>query len=821
MDEKSSKPWFLIYVLFISIFSLHSYLSLGFGTISANQSLSGDQTISSERGMFILGFFKPGNSSAYYIGIWYNTVSQAVVWVANRESSVSEKYSSTLAISDGNLVLRNDKDVLVWSTNLSSSTNSSGNVEALLLDDGNLVLRDESISSEPLWQSFDYPTNTWLPNSRIGYNKITKRATSLSSWKSREDPAPGPFSLEQDMTGTNQFYILLNKSQTIWSSGNWNGQLFSSIPEMTLNYIYNFSYVDNENESYFSYSLYNTSIISRLSIDVGGQIQQMTWLDSEKQWALLWAQPSFQCVYCGGFGICIDQARPPCECLSGFRPKSLNEWNSEVYADGCVRKTSLQCTTSSQSNGKTDSFSKISNVELPIDPLRQPGSEFQECESTCLKDCSCTAFATYKNGSCSIWHGDLLFLRQLPHDAKEETIYIRLAASEFASSNPNTIIIGVTSGSVAMLLLVGIVLSVILKRRRKKETGKTSEINYSIAARDEEKNAKLVLFTFKSILAATNNFSEANKLGEGGFGPVYKGTLPGDAEVAIKRLSKKSGQGIEEFVNELKLIANLQHKFLVRLLGSCVEREEKVLVYEYMPNRSLDIFLFDPSEKARLVWDRRYKIIEGVAQGLLYMHKFSRLKVIHRDLKASNVLLDEDLSPKISDFGMARIFGINQTEANTNRVMGTYGYMSPEYALSGKFSEKSDVFSFGVLLLEIVTGRRNTSFHRSGLSLTLLSWVWELWKEGKETDLIDPSIKETCSVKETVNCICVGLLCVQEDPVDRPTMSLVVPMLNADTRTLPSPKQPAFHSARAVDSSPQEPDACSNNKLTISFPVGR
>ncbi|XP_065878357.1 receptor-like serine/threonine-protein kinase SD1-7 [Euphorbia lathyris] len=816
MDDKSN-PWFLIYVLFTCFF-LHSYLCVGFGTISANQSLSGDQTISSEHGKFILGFFNPGNSSNYYIGIWYNSVSQAVVWVANRETPVSDKYSSTLAISDGNLVLLNDKDVLVWSTNLSSS----GYVEALLLDDGNLVLRDETISSEPVWQSFDYPTNTWLPGSKIGYNKITKKATRLSSWKNREDPAPGLFSLEQDMSGNSQFYILLNRSQIIWNSGNWNGQFFSLIPEMTLNYIYNFSYIDNENESYFSYSVYNSTSISRLMIDVGGQTQQMTWLDSEKQWALLWSQPRSECVYCGGFGICVDQAQLSCECLSGFHPKSVNEWNSQVYADGCVRKTSLQCSSSSQSNGKTDAFSKIGNVVLPKAPLKQPVSEFQECESTCLEDCSCTAFAIYKNGSCSIWHGDLLFLRQLPpDDANGEALYIRLAASEFSGSNTKTTLIGVTAGSVAMLLLVGLVLFVILKRRRKKDTRRTSEINYRKAARDEEKNTKLVLFSFKSILAATNNFSEANKLGEGGFGPVYKGTLPGDVEVAIKRLSKKSGQGIEEFMNELKLIANLQHKYLVRLLGSCVEREEKMLIYEYMPNRSLDIFLFDQSKKARLAWDRRFKIIEGVAQGLLYMHKFSRLKVIHRDLKASNVLLDEDLSPKISDFGMARIFGIHQTEANTNRVMGTYGYMSPEYAFSGQFSEKSDVFSFGVLLLEIVTGKRNTSFHRSGLSLTLLSWVWELWKEGKQADLIDASVKETCCLKETVNCISVGLLCVQEDPIDRPTMSLVVTMLTADTQTLPSPKQPAFHSVRAVDSSPQRPNECSNSELTISLPVGR
>ncbi|RVW86392.1 G-type lectin S-receptor-like serine/threonine-protein kinase RKS1 [Vitis vinifera] len=176
----------------------------------------------------------------------------------------------------------------------------------------------------------------------------------------------------------------------------------------------------------------------------------------------------------------------------------------------------------------------------------------------------------------------------------------------------------------------------------------------------------------KSIIAAaTNNFSFTNKLGWGGFGSVYKGQLSNGQEIAVKRLSKDSGQGVEEFKNEVTLIAKLQHRNLVKLLGCCIEEEEKVLIYEYMPNKSLDSFIFDETKRSMLTWEKRFEIIIGIAQGILYLHQDSRLRIIHGDLKASNVLLDVDMIPKISDFGMARLFGGNQIEGSTNRVVGT------------------------------------------------------------------------------------------------------------------------------------------------------
>ncbi|CAN6205611.1 unnamed protein product [Urochloa humidicola] len=322
--------------------------------------------------------------------------------------------------------------------------------------------------------------------------------------------------------------------------------------------------------------------------------------------------------------------------------------------------------------------------------------------------------------------------------------------------------------------------------------------------RIEESSTEFTLYDFAELAAATGDFSDENLLGRGGFGLVYKGKLADGSEIAVKRLAAHSGQGLEEFKNEIQLIAKLQHTNLVRLIGCCVQDEEKLLVYEYMPNRSLNCFIFDQKRGTSLDWEKRRRIIEGIAQGLLYLHKHSRVRIIHRDLKASNILLDKDLNPKISDFGMARIFGSNMTEANTNRVVGTYGYMAPEYASEGIFSVKSDVYSFGVLLLEIVSGKRNSGHHHHyGDFVNLLGYAWQLWKDGRAYELVDPTLGECGDAADIVRCVRVALLCVQDSAADRPTMADVTAMLTAGggdgaSGPLPDPRRPPHFSLRVV-----------------------
>ncbi|CAM0144796.1 unnamed protein product [Urochloa decumbens] len=320
--------------------------------------------------------------------------------------------------------------------------------------------------------------------------------------------------------------------------------------------------------------------------------------------------------------------------------------------------------------------------------------------------------------------------------------------------------------------------------------------------RIEESSSEFTVFNFSELTAATCHFSDENLLGKGGFGPVYKGKLADGAEIAVKRLAAHSGQGLEEFKNEIQLIAKLQHTNLVRLIGCCVQDEEKLLVYEYMPNRSLDCLIFDRQKQVPLLdWEKRLHIIEGVAQGLLYLHKHSRVRIVHRDLKASNILLDKGLNPKISDFGIARIFGSNTTEDNTNKVVGTYGYMAPEYASEGIFSVKSDVYSFEVLLLEIVSGKRNSGHHHCGDFVNLLGFAWQLWSESRAFELADPSLLGECGevAASIMRCIKVALLCVQENAMDRPTMADVAAMLavaDGAMAALPDPRRPPHFSLR-------------------------
>uniref|UniRef100_A0A0D3FJM2 Protein kinase domain-containing protein n=1 Tax=Oryza barthii TaxID=65489 RepID=A0A0D3FJM2_9ORYZ len=285
---------------------------------------------------------------------------------------------------------------------------------------------------------------------------------------------------------------------------------------------------------------------------------------------------------------------------------------------------------------------------------------------------------------------------------------------------------------------------------------KTSSKNLRANTNDMQSIGSLLL-DLSTLRVATDDFSEHKRLGEGGFGMVYKGDLPKGQEIAVKRLAKTSKQGIEELKTELLLVAKLNHNNLVKLIGVCLEENEKILVYEYMPNRSLDTILFDAKKIKEFNWGQRFKIINGIARGLQYLHEDSQLKIVHRDLKASNVLLDSAYNPKISDFGLAKIFERDQSKVITHRIAGTYGYMSPEYAMRGQYSIKSDVFSFGVLVLEIITGRTNFGSY----------------------------------VDKVLKCIQIGLLCVQPKPADRPLMSAVNVMLTGTTR-LPSLSRPAF-----------------------------
>ncbi|XP_078149512.1 cysteine-rich receptor-like protein kinase 6 [Carex rostrata] len=295
------------------------------------------------------------------------------------------------------------------------------------------------------------------------------------------------------------------------------------------------------------------------------------------------------------------------------------------------------------------------------------------------------------------------------------------------------------------------------------------------------------MFMLSELKSATNNFSDENKLGQGGFGPVYKGTLPDGKQIAVKTLAGWSKQGFQEFKNEVELLGNLRHKNLVKLIGYCMNKNQKLLCYEYLPYGSLDCILFasDEIKREKLSWQTRYKIIEGISSGLQYLHKESGLKIVHRDLKPSNILLDEDMNPKISDFGLARLYQDDETHKETSVIAGTYGYMAPEYAMHGMYSEKLDAYSFGMMLLEIVTGINNSSFRNNQLASSLVNHVWQHWDKHEVEVLKDPTLEDAC-LKQLSRCIHIGLLCVHESPMSRPNMAEINLMLRNDSNKIPA-----------------------------------
>ncbi|KAJ9671842.1 hypothetical protein PVL29_025507 [Vitis rotundifolia] len=608
-----------------------------------------------------------------------------------------------------------------------------------------------------LWQSFDYPCDTALPGMKFGRNTVTGLEWYLSSWKSTDDPSKGNFTYRLDPSGFPQL-ILRSGSAVTFRSGPWNGLRFSGFPEIRSNPVYKYAFVLNEEEMYYTYELLNSSVITRLVLSPNGYVQRFTWIDRTRGWILYSSAQKDDCdsyALCGAYGSCNINHSPKCTCMKGFVPKFPNEWSMVDWSNGCVRSTPLDC-------HKGEGFVKYSGVKLPDtrNSWFNESMSLKECASMCLGNCSCTAYANsdIRNGGsgCLLWFGDLIDIREFAENGQE--LYVRMAASEL---------------------------------------GKVKHYLEGGEANERHEHLELPLFDLAALLSATNNFSSDNKLGEGGFGPVYKGILQEGQEIAIKRLSKNSRQGLNEFKNEVESIAKLQHRNLVKLLGCCIHGNERMLIYEFMPNKSLDFFIFDQMRSVVLDWPKRFVIINGVARGLLYLHQDSRLRVIHRDLKAENVLLDSEMSPKISDFGLARSFGGNETEANTTRVAGTLGYMSPEYATEGLYSTKSDVFSFGVLVLEIVTGKRNRGFFHPDHGYNLLGHAWTLYMEGRSLELIDPSMGDTYNLSEVLRTINMGLLCVQRFPSDRPSMHSVVLMLGSEG-AVPQPKEPCFFTERNV-----------------------
>ncbi|GAA0167739.1 transmembrane signal receptor [Lithospermum erythrorhizon] len=806
-------------------------------TIYQNQQIVDGQTIISAGNVFELGFFSPNGSTARYVGILYREYGGRVVWVANRERPLMDTSGFMMIGGDGNLVIIDGNDnSTIWSTRANFT---SGDTTVVLNDIGNLVLRENKSDGLQFWQSFDHPSETWLPIMKIGVDQRTGEEINLSSWKSEDNPSQGGFVGSVDPTEPPQFLIWNNNNGSHlkhYRSGLWNGRSFTGLRFMNRDYLNGFTINTDdqlEGKLYFSIASFEESLPRLIYMNPLGALQLLDWDVEKMEWTKFAAILNSPCDYyatCGPYSICNDDDNEwsdVCDCFPGYVPNNIDEWDKGNWKGGCVRKEKFRCErndTISMDDVEEDGFIEFQRMNLPDLPtLLKNSTDKDLCQAACLRNCSCTAYTYVDTIGCLIWVDDLIDTQSYSTANSGELLYLRLYHSELGGGKRRLKGFAIAI-IVASTVLVGssLFLAYVFCRWRKKNKGRGSSLgdfikslicfprrsaiankgsayatgDYHTYDFSRGGNSEVHIFSLKDIQVATEFFALKNKLGEGGFGSVYKGKLPNGEQIAVKRLSRSSGQGIQEFENEVILISKLQHRNLVNLIGFCIQEEEKLLAYEYMPNKSLDKFIFGTSsdDETLLDWPLRYAIIEGIARGVVYLHRDSRLKIIHRDLKTSNILLDEEMNPKISDFGMARIFGFNQNAANTNRVVGTYGYMSPEYAMHGMFSEKSDVFSFGVVLLEIVTGRRNSGYLYPNDSINLPSHAWQLWNEEKTLELLDQRLVESFDhPSQVIKCVHVGLLCVQDNQNDRPTMANTLSMLINDNVILPIPKQPMFN----------------------------
>ncbi|KAG0548909.1 hypothetical protein BDA96_01G208200 [Sorghum bicolor] len=757
-----------------------------------NKPLTVGSTLISDDGTFALGFFSPSNSTQkhyFYVGIWYNKIPKDnVVWVANRATPVTDPSSATLALTNtSNLVLSSTNSQMLWTANISSASETTAG-EATLDNTGNFILRTSE--GVVLWQSFDYPADTLLPGMkfRVTHHWRTQHALQrLVSWNGPQDPALGSFSYGADPEEFLRHFIW-NGSRPSWRSPVWSSYLeVGPYMESIKSTIY-LTVSNDDGEVYMSFGIpggSSSSTVIKIKMDYSGKIEILIWNSNILEWDVLEAEPSHECStygYCGPFGYC-DNTEPnaTCKCLDSFEPISNKDASNGKLPEGCRRKETL-CE-------ENTSFLTLTTMKIPDKFVYVKNRSFDECTAECASNCSCIGYAYANMGTmaingddtrCLLWMGDLIDTEKR---IGGENLYIRVnRSSDKKRSNILKIILPVVS---SLLILIFMWLVWTCNSRAKQRNKKTWKkiISGVLSISDELGDGKLLSISFREIVLATDKFSSTNMLGHGGFGHVYRGTLECGKTVAVKRLSKGSGQGVLEFRNEVLLIAKLQHRNLVKLLGFCIHGDEKLLIYEYLSNKSLDAFLFNSTRKPSLDWTS-------------LSHQDSRLKIIHRDLKANNILLDDEMSPRISDFGMARIFYGNQQQGNTDRVVGTYGYMSPEYALEGVFSVKSDVYSFGVLVLEIVSGSKIISTHMTEDYPNLIARAWSLWKDGNAKEFVDSSIVDNCSLDETSQCIHIGLLCVQDNPNSRPFMSSILSVLETGDISLPPPKLPTYFAER-------------------------
>ncbi|KAF6981729.1 hypothetical protein CFC21_000188 [Triticum aestivum] len=791
-------------------------------TLTEGQVLAVGDKLVSTNGKFALGFFQPAAStvsksrnstgSSWYLGIWFNKIPVfTVVWVANREEPIPHLNMNSTKLkfsSDGKLVIVTNRadavtESLVWSTHIvnrtqSSSVNTSTSSVVVLLNSGNLALKvtDSPSSDLLLWQSFDYPTDVGLPGAKLGRNKVTGFSRRFISKKSLIDLGLGSYGMEVENTSG---IVLKRRNNPVVKYLIYATSGSSSLIPMLKSLLdldprtkglFNLTYINNNQEEYYMYTLLDESSSSIfVSLDISGQVKLNIWSQANQSWQTIYSEPADPCslpATCGPFTVCNGIAHPSCVCMESFSHKSRHDWEFEDRTGGCIRNTPLHCSTSGNNKNmtsSTDMFHPIAQVALPYNPqIIDVATTQSKCEEACLGSCSCTAYS-YNNSRCSVWHGELLSvnLNDGIENNSKDVLYLRLAAKDLLPGSrkrkrkPKVGVVTIVS-IIGFGLLV-VMLLLLIWRNKFKCCGLPIYDNLGSAG-------GIVAFRHTDLVRATKSFSE--KLGGGGFGSVYKGVLNDSTSIAVKRLDG-ARQGEKQFRAEVSSIGLIQHINLVKLIGFCCEGDHRLLVYEYMLNGSLDGHLFKTSNGnvAVLNWNIRYQIALGVARGLSYLHQGCRKCIIHCDIKPENILLDASFVPKVADFGLAAFVGRDFSRILTS-FRGTVGYLAPEWLTGVAITPKVDVYGFGMVLFEIISGRRNsspeTSYNTSSknsdqnIDYFPVQAISKL-HGGDLKSLVDPRLHGVFNLEEAERICKVACWCIQDNEFDRPTMGEVVHVL--------------------------------------------
>ncbi|XP_028089075.1 putative receptor protein kinase ZmPK1 [Camellia sinensis] len=729
----------LLLSLFLTVFSALSVSSTqtivqGFPTLTPQTSLSvekeTDFLISPNR-TFSSGFYKVG-TNAFCFSIWFtNSLNKTVVWMANRDRPVNGKQSRLTLQKSGNLVLTDAGGSVMWATN----TFSQGQVEVRLLDTGNLVLVTNN--DNVIWQSFDYPTDTLLPTQSLVRN------TTLVSMRGRGTYLSGYYNLKFD---DNNILNLI-----------YNGPMDSSIywpstVQETVFYFgrtpYNSSRVAffNERGSFrssddlkFNASNFGVGPKRRLTLDYDGILRLYSLDGATGLWEVTWQPGGVDA--CRVHGLCYwewNACLIDCKC-QGFVYLLVGKGQ-------CFPKRTLL------SGFQIIDLSRVAHVKVPRDiAISQKGKVLNTSSDL---NCSAAEVMVSSGGGSGISGGG---------ENTKRNGYMKLLISFV--------------GSVAIIEMVCIGLGWWFVWRKHVHE-ELVNMGYIVLALGFKR------FTYTELKRATLNFKQ--KIGKGGFGTVYRGILDNQRVVAVKRLEGIL-QGDAEFWAEVSIIGKLNHRNLVKMWGFCAEGEHKLLVYEYMENGSLDKLLFTDSPSSALDWEHRYNIALGTAKGLSYIHEECLEWVLHCDVKPQNILLDDNLEPKVTDFGMSKLFR-ESLDTGFSRVRGTRGYLAPEWMKNVTIDAKADVYSYGIVLLELLTGKRASSFHwqvgEENEYNRLVQFVRQKIKQDVLLEVIDPRLNHACSDGKLETLVKVALMCVGEDRDTRPAMSKVVELLSGDDENI-------------------------------------